>query len=42
MAENAGSDEERQAHREFADRYAAQIADAKFSRQPTRTAAWSS
>ncbi len=42
MAENASSEEARHVHREFADRYAAQIADAKNSPKPTRAASWSS
>ena len=33
MVDNAGSDEARRVHRELADRYAGQIADAK---RPTR------
>ena len=42
MAENAVCDEARQVHRGFAESYAAQIADAKHSRQPARNEAWSS
>ena len=35
MAENAACEDARHVHREFADRYAAEIADAKNSRRPT-------
>ena len=42
MAENAASEEARHVHREFAERYAAQIANAKNSNQPTSAVSWSS
>ena len=42
MAENAAGEEARHIHREFADRYAAEIAAAKNPRQPTGTVLWNS
>ena len=36
MADNATSEEVRRTHREFAERYAASIADAKLGRAPLR------